>query len=64
MLTTQEKQNITEGFTAAGERMNAFESHQEESKAALEELKAATDQLANQLRTYGKAAIAGVTQEG
>lgn len=64
MLTTQEKQNIAEGFTAAGERMNAFEEYQEESKAALEELKAAADQLAVQLKNYGKAVLSGVTQEG
>ncbi len=61
MLTVQEKQNIAEGFTAAGERMNAIEKGLE---AAQEELKAALDQLVGQLRNYGKAVISGVTQEG
>lgn len=57
MLTAIEKQNITEGFEAAGERMKAFEAYQEELKAAI-------DQLADQFKQTGKAFLSGITSGG
>ncbi len=60
MLTVEEKQNITNGFKAASERIDQLEGNAE---TAAEELKAAIDQLSIQLRRLGKAAVTGRIDE-
>jgi len=51
MLTAQEKENITTGFKAAGERIGEVE---ENTKAAIQELKLQKDMLLKQLRLYSR----------
>ncbi len=57
MLTVEEKQKITTGFKAAGERMNDFES-------GLKDMKEAFDVIAKQLRNTTKAFMTGQTETG
>jgi len=51
-MLTEDKEKIAEGFKAAGERMNVFESDLIQAKGYIE-------QIANQIRKLGKAVVSG-----
>ena len=57
MLTEQEKENITNGFMTAGERMDSIEA---DTKQVINNI----DLLADQLKRVGKAVVTNVTAQG
>jgi len=57
MLNVEEKENITTGFKAAGERFDRVENEQKDLKSHIE-------QLANYLKQYEKMVMAGRTETG
>lgn len=60
-LTTQEKENITAGFKAAGERIDGIEG---DAKSAFEEMKATVGEMQQQLRRYTKVLLNQSVEQG
>jgi len=61
MLTTEERSSITEGFTAAGERISSLEK---ETTLSVKELKATVDELQKKLRSISRGFLTGETETG
>lgn len=61
MLTVEEKENIASGFKVAGERMSTIETN---TKEALGELKAATDNINKQLKLYARSMLNASMEAG